>query len=39
MKKLDIVNGPKGVSAIIQGRMRMPSLSNEEAAKVIHTAY
>lgn len=39
MKKLDIANGPQNVSAIIQGCMRMPGLSNEEAAKVIRTAY
>ncbi len=39
MKYLDIVNGPKQVSAIIQGCMRMPALSSEDAAKVIRTAY
>lgn len=39
MKTFDIVNGPKNVSAIVQGCMRMPSLSKDEAAKVIRTAY
>ncbi|MBO4457753.1 MAG: aldo/keto reductase [Butyrivibrio sp.] len=39
MKYIDIVNGPQKASAIIQGCMRMPSLSKEEAAKVIETAY
>ncbi len=39
MKNYDIVNGPKNVSAIVQGCMRMPSLSKEEATKVIRTAY
>lgn len=39
MKKLNIVNGPQDVSVIIQGCMRMPELSNEQAAKVIRTAY
>jgi len=39
MKYLDIVNGPEHVSAIIQGCMRMPALSKEDAAKVIRTAY
>lgn len=39
MKNYDIVNGPKNVSAIVQGCMRMPSLSKEDAAKVIRTAY
>jgi len=39
MKTFDIVNGPKNVSAIIQGCMRMPSLSKEDAAEVIRTAY
>ncbi|MCR5629487.1 aldo/keto reductase [Eubacterium sp.] len=39
MKTFDIVNGPKNVSAIVQGCMRMPSLSKEEAAKVICTAF
>lgn len=34
MKYLDIVNGPEQVSAIIQGCMRMPALSKEDAAKV-----
>ena len=39
MKYYDIVNGPQNVSAIIQGCMRMPSLTKEDAAKVIRTAY
>lgn len=39
MKKLNIVNGPQDVSVIIQGCMRMPDLSKEDAAKVIRTAY
>ena len=39
MKTIDIVNGPKKVSTIIQGCMRMPSLAKEDAAKVIRTAY
>lgn len=39
MKTINIVNGPQNVSAVIQGCMRMPDLSNEQAAKVIRTAY
>ena len=39
MKMLHIKNGPQNVSAIIQGCMRMPSLTKEAAAKVIRTAY
>ncbi len=39
MKKYNVVNGPQNVPAIIQGCMRMPSLSVKEAAKVICTAY
>ena len=39
MKTINIVNGPQNVSAIIQGCMRMPELTNEQAAKVIRTAY
>ncbi|MBO4324827.1 MAG: aldo/keto reductase [Lachnospiraceae bacterium] len=39
MKTIDIVNGPQKASAIIQGCMRMPGLSPEDAAKVIRTAY
>ena len=31
MKYFDIVNGPEKVSAIIQGCMRMPALTKEEA--------
>ena len=39
MKYVNIVNGPSNASAIIQGCMRMPALSKEDAAKVIRTAY
>ncbi len=39
MRKLDIVNGPKDVPVIVQGCMRMPSLTKEDAAKVIREAY
>ena len=39
MKLLNIVNGPRNVSAIVQGCMRMPALSKENAAKVIRSAY
>ena len=39
MKKISIVNGPENVSVLIQGCMRMPDLSNEQAAEVIRTAY
>lgn len=39
MKTLNVVNGPQNVSVIIQGCMRMPALSKEEAANVIRTAY
>ncbi|MCR5398151.1 MAG: aldo/keto reductase [Lachnospiraceae bacterium] len=39
MKNINIVNGPQNVSAIIQGCMRMPDLSTQDAAKVIKTAY
>ncbi len=39
MKMINIVNGPQNVSAIIQGCMRMPALSKEDAAKVIRTAF
>ena len=39
MKYIDIVNGPKKVSTVIQGCMRMPSLTKEDAAKVIRAAY
>ena len=34
MKKINVVNGPRNVSAIVQGCMRMAPLSGEEAAKV-----
>ena len=39
MKKICIVKGPQNASAVIQGCMRMPDLSKEEAAKVIRTTY
>lgn len=39
MKMINIVGGPQNVSTIIQGCMRMPGLSKEDAAKVIRTAY
>lgn len=39
MKNINILNGPKNASAIIQGCMRMPDLSVNEAAKVISTDY
>lgn len=39
MKYINIANGPQQVSAIIQGCMRMPALSKEDAAKVIRTAF
>ena len=39
MKTISIANGPQNVSAIIQGCMRMPALSKEDAAKVIRTAF
>lgn len=39
MKYIDIKKGPQKASAIIQGCMRMPSLSKEEAAEVIKTAF
>lgn len=39
MKNINIVNGPQNASVIVQGCMRMPSLSKEDAAKVIRTAY
>lgn len=39
MKMINIANGPQNVSAIIQGCMRMPALSKEDAAKVIRTSF
>ena len=39
MKYYDIVNGPKKVSSIIMGCMRMPALSVDEAATMIGTAF
>ena len=39
MKKLNIINGPQNVSAIVQGCMRMPEHTKEDAAKAIRAAY
>ena len=39
MKTINVVNGPQNVPVIIQGCMRMPALSVEDAAKVIRNAY
>lgn len=39
MKYINVFNGPQNVSAIIQGCMRMPSLSVEEATRVISNDY
>ena len=39
MKKINIKNGPQDVSVVIQGCMRMPALSKEDAAEVIRAAY
>lgn len=39
MKYIDVLNGPQKVSAIIQGCMRMPSLSVDDAARVISNDY
>ena len=39
MKMISTVNGPQNIPAIIQGCMRMPGLTKEEAAVVIRTAY
>ncbi len=38
MKTINVVNGPRNVSAIIQGCMRMAPLSVDEVAKVIRNA-
>ena len=38
MKKLDIFGGPQGASDIILGCMRMPALSEAEAADLIRAA-
>ena len=38
MKTIDVARGPQGVSAIVQGCMRMPALSVAEAAQVIRSA-
>ncbi len=39
MQNIDIVRGPSGVSRLILGCMRMPKLSEKEAAKIIRSAY
>ncbi len=39
MKHINIAYGPQNASAIIQGCMRMPALTTQEAADVIRTAY
>lgn len=39
MNYMDIVNGPQQVPVIVQGCMRMPELSDEDAAAVIRAAY
>lgn len=38
MKTVNVVNGPQAVSSIILGCMRMPALSENEAATMINTA-
>ena len=38
MKKINVINGPKEIPAIILGCMRMPSLSVKEAETIIDTA-
>ena len=38
MKMINVANGPRNVSAVILGCMRMPALSVEGAAKIIRTA-
>ena len=39
MKRLDVCNGPKDVSRIILGCMRMPALTTEEAERMISSAF
>lgn len=39
MKYINILNGPQNVSTIIQGCMRMPGVTREEAAEVIRTGF
>ena len=39
MKKLNIINGPQNVSAIVQGCMRISGLSKNSAADVIRSSY
>lgn len=39
MKKINIVNGPANVPAIVLGCMRMPALTVDETANVIRNAY
>ncbi len=39
MKKINVINGPKNVSAIVLGCMRMPALSVRDASDVILAAW
>lgn len=39
MQTISIVNDPQAVPEIVQGCMRMPDLSDQDAAQVIKTAY
>ncbi|MBQ6594843.1 MAG: aldo/keto reductase [Clostridia bacterium] len=39
MKMINVVNGPQNVPAIIQGCMRMPALTAQQAADVIRNAF
>lgn len=39
MKHINVVNGPQNASVIVQGCMRMPALSTDEAAAIIRTAF
>ena len=39
MQKINIAQGPENVTRLILGCMRMPSLSVEDASKMIQTAY
>ena len=39
MKTLDVVNGPKNVSRIILGCMRMPQINKDDAVRIIETAW
>ena len=38
MKTINVVNGPQNASAVILGCMRMPALTVEKAAEMIHAA-